>query len=57
MAGAVRVVDSITKLEASDADQVVLAASHGGIYPAYLAAKAQLRGVILHDLCNHVTST
>ena len=49
MAGEVRVVDSITKLEASDAGQVVLAASHGGIYPAYLAAKAQLRGVILHD--------
>jgi hypothetical protein len=42
-------VDSITKLEASDAGQVLIAASHGGIYPAYLAASARLRGVILHD--------
>ncbi len=46
---AIRVVDSITKLDASDAGQVVIAGSHGGIYPAYLAAKARLSGVILHD--------
>ncbi|HXY98564.1 MAG TPA: hypothetical protein VEI03_01100 [Stellaceae bacterium] len=46
---AVKVVDSITKLDASDAGQVLIAASHGGVYPAYLAAKAHLRGVILHD--------
>ncbi|MGO8916112.1 MAG: hypothetical protein ACLQJR_09415 [Stellaceae bacterium] len=49
MAAAVKVVDSITKLDESYAGQVLIAASHGGIYPAYLAAKAQLRGVILHD--------
>jgi hypothetical protein len=49
MPAVLRVVDSITKLEASDAGQVLIAASHGGIYPAYLAAAAQLSGVILHD--------
>jgi hypothetical protein len=45
----IRVVDSITKLEASDRGQVLIAASHGGVYPAYLATKAGLRGVVLHD--------
>jgi hypothetical protein len=43
------VVDSITKLDESHRGQVLVAASHGGVYPAYLAAKAGLRGVILHD--------
>jgi len=46
---AVRVVDSITKLDASYAGAVLIAASHGGLYPAYLAALAHLRGVVLHD--------
>ena len=46
---AVRVVDSITKLDASYAGAVLIAASHGGVYPAYLAALAHLRGVVLHD--------
>lgn len=46
---AVRVVDSITKLDASYAGTVLIAASHGGVYPAYLAALAHLRGVVLHD--------
>jgi hypothetical protein len=45
----VLVVDSITKLDQSHRGQVLVAASHGGLYPAYLAAKAGLRGVILHD--------
>jgi hypothetical protein len=49
MAAAVRVVDSITKLDNSYAGQVLVAASHGGLYPAYLAAAAHLGGVILHD--------
>ena len=49
MAAEVRVVDSITKLDDSYRGAVLIAASHGGIYPAYLAALAQLRGVILHD--------
>src|SRR5713226_3594209 len=43
------VVDSITKLDESYRGQVLVAASHGGLYPAYLAAKAGFRGVILHD--------
>jgi hypothetical protein len=46
---AVRVVDSITKLDSSDRGAVLIAASHGGVYPAYLAALAHLRGVVLHD--------
>lgn len=43
------VVDSITKLPPNAGGAVAIAASHGGIYPAYLAAAAGLRGVILHD--------
>jgi hypothetical protein len=43
------VIDSITKLAAGHRGEVVIAGSHGGVYPAYLAAKAGLRGVILHD--------
>ena len=43
------VIDSITKLDEGCRGQVLVAASHGGVYPAYLAAKAGLRGVILHD--------
>ena len=49
MAADLRVVDSITKLDASYAGAVLIAASHGGVYPAYLAAAAHLAGVILHD--------
>jgi hypothetical protein len=43
------VVDSITKLGAGAEGTVVVAASHGGRYPGCLAAKARLRGVVLHD--------
>lgn len=43
------VVDSITKLGADARGEVVIAASHGGTYSAYLAARAGLRGVVLHD--------
>jgi hypothetical protein len=43
------VTDSITKLGSDAAGRVAVAASHGGIYAAYLAAKAKLRGVILND--------
>ncbi|HWI28159.1 MAG TPA: hypothetical protein VN668_14390 [Stellaceae bacterium] len=49
MAAAVRIVDSITKLDDSYAGEVLIAASHGGVYPAYLAAAAHLAGVVLHD--------
>jgi hypothetical protein len=45
----VLVVDSITKLPPNAGGAVAIAASHGGIYPAYLAATAGLRGVVLHD--------
>jgi hypothetical protein len=45
----VLVVDSITKLGPDAAGAVAIAASHGGVYPAYLAAAAGLRGVVLHD--------
>ena len=43
------VTDSITKLGADAAGRVAVAASHGGLYAAYLAAKLKLRGVILND--------
>jgi hypothetical protein len=45
----VLVVDSITKLPPIAAGAVAIAASHGGVYPAFLAAAAGLRGVVLHD--------
>jgi hypothetical protein len=45
----VLIVDSITKLGPDARGEVAIAASHGGVYPAYLAAAAGLRGVILHD--------
>jgi len=40
--------DSITRLEAPRG-KVVVAASHGGIYAAYLAARSGARAVILND--------
>ena len=43
------VLDSITKLAPSHAYSVAIAASHGGLYPAMLASKARLRGVIFSD--------
>ena len=43
------VMDSVTKLEAEDAGKVLVAASHGGVYAAYLAATGRARGVILND--------
>jgi hypothetical protein len=45
----VLIVDSITKLGPDASGAVAIAASHGGVYPAYLAAAAGLRGVVLHD--------
>ena len=49
MSAGLKVVDSITKLDDGYRGAVLIAASHGGVYPAYLAAKAHLAGVILHD--------
>jgi hypothetical protein len=42
------VTDSITRLDAP-AGRVIVAASHGAVYAAYLAAKAGARAVILND--------
>lgn len=45
----VHIVDSVTQLGPDDAGTVAIAASHGGVYAGYLAARAGVRGVILHD--------
>lgn len=42
-------VDTITKLDDSHQGQVVIAASHGGEYAGYCAAKGGVRAVILND--------
>ena len=41
--------DTITKLPSNAFGAVLVSASHGGRYPGYLAAKAGVRAVILHD--------
>jgi hypothetical protein len=43
------VADTITKMPPDAAGRVVVSGSHGGVYPGYLAAKAQVRAVILND--------
>lgn len=45
----VMTVDTITKLDENHRGQVVIAASHGGEYAAYCAAKGHVRGVIFND--------
>lgn len=47
--GAVLTEDSVTHLGGRHRGRIVIAGSHGGVYAAYLAAKAELRGVILND--------
>ena len=42
-------VDSVTRLPASARDRVVVCGSHGGLYAAWLAARARPRAVVLHD--------
>jgi hypothetical protein len=42
-------VHSITKLGAEHVGQVVIAASHGGVYAGYCAALGKVRAVILND--------
>lgn len=44
----VRLLDSVTQLD-GEYNGVVVAASHGGVYAGYVAARAGARGVILHD--------
>lgn len=43
------VADSVTKLGPEAHGAVLVAGSHGGVYAAWLAAKAGLRGVVLND--------
>ena len=43
------VVDTVTKLGADAVGNVVIAGSHGGVYAGFEAARAGVRGVILHD--------
>ncbi|MBT5570197.1 MAG: hypothetical protein HOJ90_03165 [Alphaproteobacteria bacterium] len=45
----VLILDSVTKFERRDFGKVAIAASHGGAYAGYLAARVGIRGVILHD--------
>ena len=43
------VLDSITLLTPRSRDCVAVTGSHGGVYPAYLAAKGGLRGALFSD--------
>ncbi len=43
------VADSVTKPTPAWVGSVLIAGSHGGVYAAYLAAKAGVRGIILND--------
>jgi hypothetical protein len=45
----VQVLDSATRLGPSARGAVAVCGSHGGLYPAWLAARAGLRGVVLND--------
>jgi hypothetical protein len=42
-------IDSATKLGAEAADAVVVCGSHGGLYPAWLAAQAGVRSIVFND--------
>ena len=41
--------DSATKLKEDARDAVVVCGSHGGLYPAWLAARAGVRAIVLND--------
>ncbi len=45
----VLVFDSATQIDASAKGRIVVCGSHGGLYAAWLAASAGVRGVILND--------
>jgi uncharacterized protein YunC (DUF1805 family) len=49
MRAAILIADSITRVGSDAAGAVVVNASHGGIYAAYLAAKLQARAAIFND--------
>jgi hypothetical protein len=44
-----RVVDSVTQLDASARGEVAVCGSHGGLYAAWRAANAGVRAVVLND--------
>lgn len=46
---AIQVFDSVTSVTAENAGQVVVAASHGGLYPGHIAAVAKIRGIVFSD--------
>lgn len=43
------VVDSATRLGSDAAEAVVVCGSHGGLYPAWLAAQAGVRAIVFND--------
>jgi hypothetical protein len=43
------IADTVTKLGKEANQNVAIAGSHGGVYAGYEAAKARVRGIILHD--------
>jgi hypothetical protein len=43
------VVDSVTRLGAGAQGRVIVGGSHGGVYAAYLSARARVAGVLLND--------
>lgn len=45
----IQVVDTVTKLDERHVGQVVIGASHGGIYAGYCAARGRVLGVVLND--------
>jgi len=45
----IHVLDSATKLAAADRGAVVVCGSHGGTFPAWLAARAGVRAIVLND--------
>jgi hypothetical protein len=47
--GEILTLGSATTFKAQHRDKVVICGSHGGVYPAYLAAKAGLRAILLND--------
>ena len=49
MRGRITVAPTITKLPEGAAGAVLITGSHGGAYPASLAAKARVRALIFHD--------
>lgn len=45
----VLVLDSASRLDGSARGRVVVCGSHGGLFPAWVAARAGVRGLITHD--------